>query len=75
MMLTGIHNRKAIRNYTSGKGLADYVEGDSCNGMAVSAITQGQLVEKVAEKDKLWGTFLHLRNRNEMKSLETASIS
>ena len=48
MMLTGIHNRKAIRNYTSGKGLADYVEGDSCNGMAVSAITQGQLVEKVA---------------------------
>lgn len=74
-MLTGIHNRKAIRNYASGKGLADYVEGDSCNGMAVSAITQGQLVEKVAEKDKLWGTFLHLRNRNEMKSLETASIS
>lgn len=72
MMLTGINNRKAIRNYTSGEGFADYVEGDSCNGMAVNVITQGQLVEKVAEKDRIWGTFLHLRNRNEMKSLETA---
>lgn len=48
------------------------MEGDSCNSMAVHVIAQGQLVEKAAEKDKLWGTFLHLRNRNEMKSLETA---
>ena len=56
MMLTGIKNRKGLRNYTLGERFANYVEGDSCNSMAVDVITQGQPVEKEAEKDKLRGT-------------------
>lgn len=59
-----------IRNWTPGEGFENDLEGDSYDSMAVNVITQGELVEKAAERDKLWGTslFPHLRSRSEIKS-------
>ena len=45
-----------IRNWVPGKGFGNDLEGDSYGSMAVNVITQRELVEKVLERDKLWGT-------------------